>query len=260
MSHLFTTCVTNFQRPEMLRACLASLHNDHPIVVATMGGSAEHVQIVRQLCPGASHACEQGDYGCNRLWLNAASLAHTKWISFLPDDDLRPPGFGRAAQKICESMERNGAGFAAWNGQAYYWDDGRLAHPINTCFGVAGAYTSRPLADRVMTAGKYPFSQAAFLYDRETVLDVLIWCEENLKDCATRPTMMIGNDIALTLGHVQRFPRMMQSAQHLTWYGHHDGSETLQYAAGKNNLMTMYDRARIKLQGVIFPHVTAWQP
>jgi hypothetical protein len=65
--------------------------------------------------------------------------------------------------------------------------------------------------------------------------------------------MMAGNDIALTLGHIQRFPRMVQSTQRLIWYGHWDGAETLRYAAGQNNLMPMYERARAKLQGVIFP-------
>ena len=254
MSHLFTTCVTNFQRPEMLRACLASLHNDHPIVVATIGGSADHIQIVKQICPDAAHACEQGDYGCNRLWFNAANLAKTKWIVLLADDDLRPPGFAAEVERIIDRCESQGAGFAAWNGRAYYWDTGHLGHPINACYGRAGVYASAPLAAHIMTAGKYPWSQVAFLYDRETVLDVLDWCETGLKDCHTRSPMMIGNDIALTLGHIQRFPKMVQSGKCLTWYGHHDGSETLQYAAGKNNLMPMYECARAKLQNIVFPH------
>jgi hypothetical protein len=250
----FTSVVTNFGRLDKLPKVLDSLGNNHEIVVASYGAPPGCRELVAQHCPGARHFCIEEDYGCNRLWLQAAEMAQTKWIAFLPDDDLRPPGFGRAAQRICESMERHGAGFASWNGQAYYWDSDRLGHPMNNCFVAAGVYDPQPLANRIMAKGKYPFSQAAFLYDRETVLDVLTWCEDHLQDCFTRPTMMAGNDIALTLGHIQRFPRMVQSAQRLIWYGHWDGAETLQYAAGKNDLMNQYDKARLKLQNIVFPH------
>jgi glycosyltransferase involved in cell wall biosynthesis len=232
---------------------LKSLHNDHEIVVVTYNGVSDHQQIVEKICPQAIHVMYKEDRGCNALWAEAISLAKTRWVSLLADDDLRPPGFAAEVEKIIDQCESHGAGFATWNGRAYYWSDHTLGHPINTCYGRAGIYASAPLAAHIMTAGKYPWSQVAFLYDRETVLDVLAWCEEHLKDCGTRPTMMVGNDVALTLGHIQRFPRMVQSAKCLTWYGHHDGSETLQYAAGKNDLMGQYDKARTKLQNIVFP-------
>lgn len=246
----------------MLGRCLESLHcgelaisrgEDHPVVVVTYGGTPEHKDIVAKAYPKAIHHMIEGDLGCNILWYEAAALAQTRFVVFLPDDDLRPPGFAAEVEKIIDQCESRGAGFGCWPGQAYYWDTGTLGHFIGAGLGASGIHPSFPLIKRLLAPNSYPFSQAAFLYDRETVLDVLSWCEDNLKDCGTRPTMMIGNDIALTLGHIQRFPRMVQSAKCLTWYGHHAGSETLQYAAGNNNLMPMYERARAKLQGVVFP-------
>ena len=242
----------------MLKGCLASLHcgelgEDHPVVVVTYGGTPAHRDIVAKACPRAIHHMIAGDLGCNMLWYEAASLAQTKWIVFCPDDDLRPPGFASEVEKIIDKCESSGAGFGCWPGRAYYWGSGILGHPIGAGLNMAGVHSSLPLIRRLLTPNSYPFSQAAFLYNREAALDALAWAEENLKDCCTREHFLVGNDIALTLCHIQRFPRMVQSAKCLTWYGHHDGSETLQYAAGKNNLMPMYECARAKLQNIVFP-------
>lgn len=250
MSSAFTVCVTNFKRADKLRRVLESVRGAQ-VVVATYGSTPENVQIVKAVSPHIPHFYTPEDHGCNRLWIQAAEMARTRWISFLPDDDLRPPGFVEAAESFCGLLERNNAGFGAWNGQAFFWNSGKLGHAMNTCFEEEGVYASGPLVEKVLRPGTYPFSQVAFLYDRETTLDVLQWCEANLKDCCTRPEMMIGNDIALTLGHAQRFSRVGQCAKRLTWYGHWDGSETLQ--AGNTNLMRAYDLARLKLAGVVFP-------
>lgn len=93
-----------------------------------------------------------------------------------------------------------------------------------------------------------PNSPVSFLFDRQTALDALYWAEENLKDCTTRPTMMIGNDVALVVAHAQRYAKFLQSSKQLSLYGHWDGSETVAWSQGQNDgLIPAYNKARERL-------------
>ena len=250
----FTTCVTSFQRPDKLRKCLESLHNDHSIVVATYGGTPEHRQIVSAAAPAATHFLTDKDYGCNRLWLQAVAMARTRWISLLHDDDLRPPGFGATVSKLCDLAEQYDAGFGTWYAKSYSWTKGTTALGWPGCFPKPGLHDSHLLMPNIVKPGRLAISPISFLYDRDTSLDILSWCEDHLKDCTTRKGMIIGNDIALTLGHVQRFRTIIQGDHYLSLCGFWDGSETCRWFKKENNLGPMYDKARAKLlDGVVFP-------
>lgn len=256
MKSRFTTCVCNCRRIDKLPQVLASLGNDHEIVVATYCGSPQHSKVVAEVCPGVEHFCALEDLGCNRLWRQAISMAKTKWISLLYDDDKRPPGFAAEAEKLIDQIEAAGAGWGAWNAQAYHWSDNSLRNSMTIAHGKAGIHPSAPLISRISTKGRFADSPVSFLFDKETCLDVLAWCQENISDCQTRPGMMVGNDLALFLGHILRFPTMVQSDKILSYYGNWPGSETCAYFTRQSSsLMVQYEKARARLMaaGPSFP-------
>ena len=252
----FTTCVTNWSRVDQLKGCLESLNpknSEMDISLACFGATPEHRKVAREMLPAGS-ACHfnKGDEGCNKLWIRAIENAKTKWISILHDDDRRPPGFAAEVNKLIKQAELNSCGFIVWNGSQLNLNTGKVFGKIPIMNDRDGVYPSDPYIKQLKQHNTYPFSPVSFIYDRETALDALYWCEEHLADVFTRPTMMIGNDIMLTWAHLMRYNWFLQSSKQLSLYGHWDGSETCQFVSGKNaNLMKCYDIARDRLPEVI---------
>lgn len=247
----FTTCITNFSRLDRLKECVASLELDkhpHPVAIASFGASPYHSKFIATLPECVTSFVSRKDFGCNRLWIKALELATTKWVSILHDDDRRPAGFADEVEKLITKAEALGCGFIAWNGLQLDIKTGKTGGAIPIAAGTDGVHDSASLLPMLRAKDSLPNSPVSFLFDRQTALDALYWAEENLKDCTTRPTMMIGNDVALVVAHVQRYAKFLQSSKPLSLYGHWDGSETVAWTQGQNNeLLPAYNKARERL-------------
>ena len=252
----FTTCITNWSRINQLKGCIESLRPHEGLMdisVACFGATPEHRKVCRELLPaGSAVHFNKGDDGCNKLWIKAIENAKTKWISILHDDDRRPPGFAAEVNKLIHQAELNSCGFVVWNGSQLNLKTGDVFGQIQIMNQKDGVYPSEPYLKNLKQHNTYPFSPVAFLYDRETALDALYWCEEHLADVFTKPAMMIGNDIMLNWAHCKRYNWFLQSSKALSMYGHWEESETCMFVAGKNQkLMKCYDIARDRLPEVI---------
>ena len=261
----FTTCITNFSRLDRLKECVASLELDkhpHPVAIASFGASPYHSKFIATLPECVTSFVSRKDFGCNRLWIKALELATTKWVSILHDDDRRPAGFADEVEKLIAKAEALGCGFIAWNGLQLDIKTGKTGGAIPIAAGTDGVHDSASLLPMLRAKDSLPNSPVSFLFDRQTALDALYWAEENLKDCTTRPTMMIGNDVALVVAHVQRYAKFLQSSKPLSLYGHWDGSETVAWTQGQNNeLLPAYNKARERLaRGVIPDRLTGVAP
>lgn len=247
----FTTCITNFSRLDRLKECVASLELDkhpHPVAIASFGASPYHSKFIATLPECVTSFVSRKDFGCNRLWIKALELAKTKWVSILHDDDRRPAGFADEVEKLIAKAEALGCGFIAWNGLQLDIKTGKTGGAITIAAGTDGVHDSASLLPMLRAKDTLPNSPVSFLFDRQTALDALYWAEENLKDCTTRPTMMIGNDVALVVAHVQRYAKFLQSSKQLSLYGHWDGSETVAWTQGQNDgLLPAYNKARERL-------------
>lgn len=247
----FTTCITNFSRLDRLKECVASLELDkhpHPVAIASFGASPYHSKFIATLPEGVTSFVSRKDFGCNRLWIKALELATTKWVSILHDDDRRPANFAEDVEKLIAKAEALGCGFIAWNGLQLDIKTGKTGGVIPIAAGTDGVHDSASLLPMLRAKDSLPNSPVSFLFDRQTALDALYWAEENLKDCTTRPTMMIGNDVALVVAHAQRYAKFLQSSKPLSLYGHWDGSETVAWTQGQNNeLLPAYNKARERL-------------
>ena len=247
----FTTCITNFSRLDRLKECVASLELDkhpHPVAVASFGASPYHSKFLATLPECVASFTSRKDAGCNQLWIKALELAKTKWVSILHDDDRRPANFAATVEALIDKAEALGCGFIAWNGLQLDIKTGKTGGVITIAAGTDGAHDSATLLPMLRAKDSLPNSPVSFLFDRQTALDALYWAEENLKDCTTRPTMMIGNDVALVVAHVQRYAKFLQSSKPLSLYGHWAGSETVAWSQGQNDgLIPAYNKARERL-------------
>ena len=247
----FTTCITNFSRLDRLKECVASLELDkhpHPVAIASFGASPYHSKFLATLPECVTSFTSRKDAGCNQLWIRALELAKTKWVSILHDDDRRPANFAATVDALIDKAEALGCGFIAWNGLQLDIKTGKTGGAITIAAGTDGVHDSASLLPMLRAKDSLPNSPVSFLFDRQTALDALYWAEENLKDCTTRPTMMIGNDVALVVAHVQRYAKFLQSSKPLSLYGHWDGSETVAWTQGQNDgLLPAYNKARERL-------------
>ena len=247
----FTTCITNFSRLDRLKECVASLELDkhpHPVAIASFGASPYHSKFLATLPECVTSFTSRKDAGCNQLWIKALELAKTKWVSILHDDDRRPANFAATVEALIDKAEALGCGFIAWNGLQLDIKTGKTGGVITIAAGTDGVHDSASLLPMLRAKDSLPNSPVSFLFDRQTALDALYWAEENLKDCTTRPTMMIGNDVALVVAHVQRYAKFLQSSKPLSLYGHWDGSETVAWTKGVNDqLLPAYNKARERL-------------
>jgi len=247
----FTTCITNFSRLDRLKECVASLElgkHPHPVAIASFGASPYHNKFLATLPECVTSFTSRKDAGCNQLWIRALELAKTKWVSILHDDDRRPANFAATVEALIDKAEALGCGFIAWNGLQLDIKTGKTGGAITIAAGTDGVHDSASLLPMLRAKDSLPNSPVSFLFDRQTALDALYWAEENLKDCTTRPTMMIGNDVALVVAHVQRYAKFLQSSKQLSLYGHWDGSETVAWSQGQNDgLLPAYNRARERL-------------
>ena len=247
----FTTCITNFSRLDRLKECVASLELDkhpHPVAIASFGASPYHSKFLATLPECVTSFTSRKDAGCNQLWIKALELAKTKWVSILHDDDRRPANFAATVEALIDKAEALGCGFIAWNGLQLDIKTGKTGGAITIAAGTDGVHDSASLLPMLRAKDSLPNSPVSFLFDRQTALDALYWAEENLKDCTTRPTMMIGNDVALVVAHVQRYAKFLQSSKPLSLYGHWDGSETVAWTQGQNDgLLPAYNKARERL-------------
>lgn len=246
----FTVCVTSFGRKDHLPGCLASLQDFPNVAVACYGADQDHERIVHSLLPEATVMWRPDDAGANKLWLDAVRLARSDWVVLLHDDDALSDDFLSALEPV--RLPSNCA-FVAWRGDVYRKTDGTWRENLVTIhpFGVhpAGVLSTETYISGCTTQGRdLAISPVNMLLRRDVAIAALEWCEIHLKDCYTRPTMLIGNDIALLLAHLYLESSFLYLDRSLVKFGTWSGSETAAYMAGKNpGLLPQYNAAREKL-------------
>lgn len=246
----YTICITNYSRPDHLRRCLESVKSLPNVVVASYGAGPEHRGIIESVRPGTRCFVTPNDYGENHLLLQAVALADTKWVVILHDDDQLVPDFATELSRI----DPLHAGFIAWDGQTE-WYDGREPKRVNPWGSKTSGLQSsqRLLRDVTVPHGGMVRSPVTMMLRKDTAMAVLSWCEEGLAEFHTRPTMMIGNEIALLFGHLKEFPTFYHIQKPLVKFGHWEGSETIKYVNGEvPELVKLYDGVRKKFGGEQF--------
>jgi hypothetical protein len=187
------------------------------------------------------------DLGCNELWLRGVTLAPTKYVLIMHDDDWLLPEFGRAYVKEIYPQLARGVGFATWCGNVVS-DIGETVEGLGCLRGAtrvaATGTVTRILLRRDVTSP----SPVISIFQREVCVRTLREAETAFTDKKhfTRPKMMVGNDLLLYLRHAEQFDSWFFLDKVLTCYGGHDGSETARHQTPETlkKLLSVYDAAR----------------
>lgn len=246
----FTICITNFSRPDHLRRCLESVKSLPNVVVACYGAGPDHAKIIEQVRPGTRCYVTPNDHGENRLLMQAVVMADTPWVVILHDDDQLVPEF----QSAMEAIPAVDYGFIGWDGVSEWYGEKQPNNVYPYGRLKTGVQPVEPLADDVMLKhGGMVRSPVTMMLRRDLAMAVLSWCETGLADFHTRPTMMIGNEIALLFGHVKASETWYHVAKPLVKFGHWEGSETCKWLNGEcPELVNLYDRVRERFGGEQF--------
>jgi glycosyltransferase involved in cell wall biosynthesis len=117
-----TVVVTSFRRSQRLKKCLESLvaAGVERVVVAASGCNGQEGKICDDLEDKLriTRSFRNGDLGCNETWLRGVTLATTRFVLIMHDDDWLLPEFGREYISNIYPQLRTRAGFATWRGQS----------------------------------------------------------------------------------------------------------------------------------------------
>lgn len=228
-----TVVVTSFRRPERLKKCLASL----------VAAGVERVVVAASGCTGKENVvCDEfdsklritrsfrnGDLGCNETWLRGVTLAPTRFVLIMHDDDWLLPEFGHEyISNIYPQLER-GVGFATWRGRVVS-DINEIEDMVGCLLGDTRVAGTASVTKTLLGPVNSP-SPVISVFRREVAIRVLRECERAFTDQKhfTRPNMMVGNDLLLYLRHAEQFDSWFFLDKVLTSYGGHDGSETAKH-------------------------------
>lgn len=257
-----TVVVTTFRRAKRLKKCLQSLVEAgvKRVVVSGSGCSGAENQVCDEFQNALSitRSFRDGDLGCNETWLRGVTLAATRFVLILHDDDWLLPDFGKEyVQSIYPQLAR-GVGFATWRGQVVS-DVGEVQDNVGCLLGETRTASTAVVTKTLLGDVTSP-SPVISVFRRDIAIRTLRECELVFTgaDHFTRPMMMVGNDLMLYLRHAEQFDSWFFLNKPLTCYGGHHGSETAKHHASKklmSKFMAKYDAARSHFRRVRLQHV-----
>lgn len=259
-----TVVVTTFKRPERLKRCLQSLVDAGVVNVVVSGSGTSHADEETKICNEFHEKLQirqsflRGDLGCNETWLRGVTLAPTKYVLIMHDDDWLLPGFGKAyANQIYPQLAR-GVGFATWRGQVVS-DINEIDDTVGCLLGPTRVAQTAVVTQTILGPVTSP-SPVISVFRRDVCVKTLRECQQAFTHAKhfSRPNMMVGNDLMLYLRHAERFDQWFFLDEILTCYGGWHGSETARAqktAAGLAKLLKNYDEARAYFNAVRMWHV-----
>lgn len=220
-----TVVITNFQRPDHLRACFQSCQQAKVanLVVSSSGATPEVKRIhkwISTLMPSAVITSRDDDAGCNEMWLRGAKAARTPKVHLLHDDDWLLPSFERVVAGEFDKYD------------VVHWDGAKHVNgkPIDGVYVTRddlgeGEYPTTYLFPFLLRPAGFTLSPVGGVFPRNHVLDVLKECQNKFDSrFYLRPTMMVGNDLLLWLRACQKFSTFYYTHDPLISYGHWEGS------------------------------------
>jgi hypothetical protein len=199
-----------------------------------------------------------GDLGCNELWLQGVYHVTTPYVLILHDDDELAEDFGLYYWGLIRPELERSVGWVLWDAKVK--EHGRVLdenHRLMPCVGslrpVTGLYDPAEFFAYYRDNAKcvYPISPVVQIMRTDVARRALKECAEGFRtpEFFTRPTMMIGNEILMTLRSLQAATesgrKFLYVAEPLTYFGRHDGSESEVHARnGSQKLARGYTAAR----------------
>lgn len=239
-----TVVVTNWKREDFLRSCVHSVAASgiKNVVVVSFAASEASIAVHKELllaCPHIKAVLFEGDQGCNELWLQGLYQATTPYVLILHDDDELAPGFAACYQDVIRPQLEKGIGTVLWD--ARIKEGGRVTDEYHVLLprrdgqrAVTGNYDPTEIMGvfRDPEQMVYPISPVVQILHTDVCKRALKECQSEFIDPVhfTRPTMMVGNEVLMTLRNFQAAAAGGRSVFYvhraLTYFGRHAGSES----------------------------------
>lgn len=257
-----TIVVTSFRRPARLRKCLESLvaAGVQRVVVSASGCTQQEAKVCDEFEGklNITRSFRTGDLGCNETWLRGVTLATTRYVLIMHDDDWLLPEFGREYVSNIYPQLNRGVGFATWRGKVV--SDVNEEDDKVGCLRGETRVAGTSVVTKTLLGPVTSPSPVISVFRREIAIRTLRECERAFTDQKhfTRPNMMVGNDLMLYLRHAEQFDSWFFLDKVLTAHGGHDGSETAKNqrtVASINKFVGRYDAARQYFCSVRMWHV-----
>ena len=253
----FTIVITNFKRLKYLRKNVDQLLKNgfYNFIISCYSPSNEHFDFfkdIQEISPLIRINVCENDYGVNKLWINGVQMVKTKYVLILHDDDYLNDNFFKNFIDINEKLKE--FNYILWNGRACndnneeVWRGNVLklyGYPDKN-FGT-GIKNSQILLNNYMNGEGFVISPVIQIFETKKSLHILQWCELNYKypENFSRPTMMLGNEIALTYYNLKYSDKFYFYDEYYTTYIQSETSETF---LNGTKLLKGYNNARALLK------------
>jgi len=241
-----TVVITNFERPEHLRACFNSCRTAKVsnIVVSSSGATSAVRKVhkwISTVMPSAIITSRDDDDGCNEMWLRGVMAAKTPKVHILHDDDWLLPEFEKVVAGKYDKYD-----VVHWDG-AKHVDQVAIEGTYNTRDDLKdGEYPTTYLLPFLLKPGGFTLSPVSGVFPRDHAISVLKECQDHFDSrFYLRPTMMVGNDLMLWLRACERFSTFYYTHTPHISYGHWKGSASFDDVSNNRyGLLPIYKATR----------------
>ena len=240
---MFTVLITNWKRDQFVKKCFESVIRAGitNIVISNCCLTTYCLAFLKEVSdkyPFVKIVTTETDHGCNQLWLQGMYYVTTPYVLVLHDDDELSSMMKHYKPVLEDILFYNkDLYFVFWD--AYILENDEITDEYHKSWkNPEGKYkTSDFLRD--YEKATYPLSPVVQIMRTDICIRALSECKTYFTEDKyfSKPTMMLGNEIMMTLRSLQHNGILYYLDKPLTLYGRHDGSESEIHVRSESNAL-----------------------
>ena len=218
---ILTILITNWKRVDFLENLLKKIINSSDLITLVISCSIYSKKLEKILLEYEKYfddytfIISETDHGCNMCWLNGLKNVFTKYVHIVHDDDLIVPNYNDILlNKFLPYKDKN-IDLVFSNGLAINYETNSVVWKGNydeIIFQLnmkEGIYNEKYIDIFLKTYSNvdfvWPISPVTQIYRTDIAYQTLIECNNNFidREYFSKPTMMLGNEIMMTLRSLQ---------------------------------------------------------
>lgn len=248
---MFTVLITNWKRLTFVRNCFESVIQAGitDIVISNCCLTKETLAFFKEVSdkyPFVKIVTTEADHGCNQLWLQGLYYVTTPYVLILHDDD-ELSSLMKGYKTIIDDILFYNENLSLLFWDAYILENEEISDEYHKSWKhPEGKYKAREFLTDYEKA-IYPLSPVVQIMKTDLCIEVLSETKTYFQESKyySKPTMMLGNEIMMTLRSLNQDSVIYYLDKPLTLYGRHEESESEIYVKdGSDVLKKGYLNAR----------------
>lgn len=240
---MFTVLITNWKRIQFLKKCFESVIQCGitDIVISNCCLTNETLAFFKEVSdkyPYVRIVTTNTDHGCNQLWLQGLYYVTTPYVLILHDDDELSSLMKNYKNTIDDILFYNkNLSLLFWD--AYILEDNEILDEYHKSWKhPEGRYNSQDFLQDYEKA-TYPLSPVVQIMKTDLCVQVLSETKTYFQESKyySKPTMMLGNEIMMTLRSLNQKSVIYYLDKPLTLYGRHGESESEIYIKNESDIL-----------------------